>query len=167
MNTATKLGIAIGATVVVGGAAISLGLFGGPSDKEQIQKALDEAILASKEGRPGGVVEYISAKFQVNDAQYGTRDIAKAVKDLRPTVEIANREPSIAGNIASITSSVKLSVSLPPVNVNLQNVKMSFERENSRKWLIFPSKTWRMTQVDIPEETFNEVRDQFSGISQL
>ncbi|HZH98180.1 MAG TPA: hypothetical protein VEX38_04350, partial [Fimbriimonadaceae bacterium] len=65
-----KLGIVVAVLAVVFlGMAYAAGVFGGPSDKEQIQTALDEAILASKEGRPGGVLDYLSQNFKVNEEQ--------------------------------------------------------------------------------------------------
>lgn len=146
---------------------LGMGVFGGPSDEELIKVALDEAILASKEGRPGGVVDFISQRFQVNGEQYGTRDISKTIKDLKPSVDIEKPTPTINGNSATITSPVRLSVSFPPVGTNLSEVTMHFEKENGTKWLIFPTKKWRMVKVEMPDAVVEDVKSQFSGAMQL
>lgn len=159
---ATTIGL-----LVALGLASGSGLFGGPSDRELIQIALKDAIQASREGRPGGVLDFISKRFEVNGEQYGTRDISKTIKDMKPDVEIERVEPTISGDAATITSPVRLSVSLPPVGMNISSVTIHFARENGTKWLIFPTKKWRMVRVEIPDEVVNEVRDQFSGMSQL
>lgn len=167
MNKQTKLWVGIAATVAVGGGLVVAGLMGGPSDKELIQAALKESIEASREGRPGGVLEYLSASFTVNDEKYGTRDISRTIKDLKPNVELESTEPLIAGESATITSPVKLSVSLPPVSYTVSQVTLAFSKESATKWLIFPAKKWRLTRIDIPEQVVQEVRDQFSASSQL
>lgn len=150
------------AVLIVGlGVAFGFGAFGGKSDKELIQVALDEAIQASKEGRPGGVLDFISRRFEVNGEQYATRDISKTIKDMKPDVEISNPEPTISGDTATITSPVRLSVSLPPVGMDLNQVEIHFAKEMGTKWLVFPTKKWRMTKVDIPDDVVNQVRSQF------
>ena len=168
MNGKVKAGLAavIGLLVALG-LASGFGLFGGPSDRELIQIALKEAIQASREGRPGGVLDFISKRFEVNGEQYGTRDISKTIKDMKPDVEIERPEPAITGDSATITIPIRLSVTLPTVSMNMSSVKLHFARENGTKWLIFPTKKWRMVRVEIPDDVVNEVRDQFSGMSQL
>lgn len=163
----TKVWLAAVAASIVIVTAFGLGLFGGPSDRELIQTALKESIDASREGRPGGVMEYLSKNFSVNDEQFGTRDIAKTIRDLKPHVELESTEPLIAGESATITSPVKLSMSIPPMNYSLAQVTLSFTKESATRWLIFPTKKWRLTRVEIPSEVVEEVKSQFSGVSQL
>jgi len=160
------LAAAIGLVIALG-LASGFGLFGGPSDRELIEIALKDAIQASREGRPGGVLDFISKRFEVNGEQYGTRDISNTIKDMRPDVEIERPAPTITGDSATITSPVRLSVSLPPVGMNISSVTIHFARENGTNWLIFPTKKWRMVRIEIPDDVVNEVRDQFSGMSQL
>ena len=155
------------AAVVLVVVAMGFGIFGGPTDEQMIKTALDEAILASKEGRPGGVLELISQKFEVNDEQYGTRDIAKTIKDLKPNVEIEQPTPTITGDSATIVSPVKLAVSFPPMGTKLSQVTIRFAKENGLKWLVFPTKKWRMIKVEMPESVVEEVKGQFSGGMQL
>lgn len=163
MNKLTKIAVASGTAIVLIVGLIASGVCGGPSDGELIDQALTESVAASREGRPGGVLEYLSKNFSVNDEQFGTRDIAKTIRDLKPNVELESRKPLIAGDSATITSPVRLSVSLPPVSYTISQVTLSFSKEESRKWLIFPAKQWRLTKVEIPAEVVEEVRGQFSG----
>lgn len=163
----TKLWVGLGATVFIVIGVLGSGILGRPSDKELIQTALKESIEASREGRPGGVLEYLSANFTVNSEQYGTRDIAKTIREMKPHVELERDEPSISGDSATITSPVKLSLSLPPVSYTVGQVTMSFSRETARKWLIFPTTRWRLKGVDVPEQVVEDVRQQFGNGSQL
>ncbi len=158
---------AVAVLVVFFGGAFASGLFGGQSDEQMIKAALDEAVLASKEGRPGGVLEFISQRFAVNGMKYGTGDISKTIKDLRPNVEIENPTPNITGNSATIVSPVRLAVSLPPIGTTLSEVTITFAKENGTKWLIFPVKKWRMVEVDMPESVIEDVKNQFSSATQL
>ncbi len=159
----TKLWVSIGAAVVIVIGVLGSGLLGGPSDKELIQTALKESIAASREGRPGGVLEYLSKNFTVNSEQYGTRDIARTIREMKPNVELEQNEPKINGDSATITSPVKLSLSLPPVSYTVSEVTMSFGRESARKWLIFPTTRWRLKGVDIPDQVVEDVRQQFAN----
>lgn len=166
MNAQVKWIVGVlAAIVVLVGAGAGLGLFGGPSDKELIKVALDEAIQASKEGRPGGVLELISQRFAVNGESYGTRDISKTIKDMKPDVAISNPEPTVKGNSATITSGVNLSVMA--MTTNIPDVTLKFAKESGTKWLIFPTKKWRLVEVSIPNTVIDEVRSKFSDPMQL
>lgn len=167
VNTKTKVGAGIAALLVLVVVIVGSGILGGPSDKELIQTALKESIAASREGRPGGVLEYLSNSFSVNDEKFGTRDISRTIKEMKPDVELETTDPIIAGESATITSPVKLSMSIPPVSYTVSQVTLAFTKESATKWLIFPTKKWRLTRVDIPDQVVQEVRDQFSASSQL
>ena len=151
--------------MVLTGFAFGFGLFGGKSDKELIKIALDEAITASKEGRPGGVLDFLSRKFEVNGQQYGSGDIAKTIKEMKPDVTIEKPDPTVNGDSATITSPVRLSVLT--MGMNISEVTITFARETGTKWLIFPTKKWRMVEVDVPDNVVQEVQSQYGGMSQL
>lgn len=51
--------VGIVAALVVG--RIAIGLINQPDDKTLIMKALKEAQVASKEGKPGGVLDFLSS----------------------------------------------------------------------------------------------------------
>lgn len=151
--------------MILTGFAFGFGLFGGKSDKELIKVALDEAILASKEGRPGGVLDFISRNFEVNGQQYGAGDIAKTIKEMKPDVTIEKPDPTVSGDTATITSPVRLNVLT--MGMNISEVTITFARETGTKWLIFPTKKWRMVEVDVPDSVVQEVQSQYGSISQL
>lgn len=143
--------------------AFGMGLFGAPSDEELIRTALDNAIKAGQEGRPGSVIEFLANDFEVNGQQYRMGQIAERIKTLKPKADFANRTPVITGDSASLTSDIQLSVSLPPVNVDVNAVKVEFEKRSARKWLIFPAKQWQLTKVTVPPESYEAAAAPFSG----
>lgn len=142
--------------------AFGMGLFGAPSDEELIQTALDTAIKAGQEGRPGSVIEFLANDFQVNEQRFSMGQIAERIKSLKPKAEFANRKPTITGDTASLTSDIKLSVSLPPMNVDVDKVTVEFEKRSARKWLIFPTRQWQLTKVIVPAESYERVAAPFS-----
>jgi len=122
-------------------------------DRKLIQEALDQSISASREGKPGGVLENISTNFKFNDSEIATRgDIGQYVKNMRPEVEILQREPTITGDTAKIISDVKVKFRLGPVESEqkIENVVITLQRENGTKFGIIPTKKWRIVTVSVP-----------------
>ena len=152
-----------GGLLLLAGIAFGLGLFSQTDDKTQIRNALDRALRASKEGRPGGVLELISADFELNQNKFSSGQIAQKIKEMKPNVEVESREPVISGDTAKITSPVNLSLSLPPVQMRLSKTELDFQREDTRRLLFFPAKDWKLVKVTIPEEVYEEVSSQFGG----
>ena len=126
---------------------------GGKDDAVLIREALAESIKASKEGRPGGVLDKLRERFKINDTAPGSRQVADFVRKNRPEVVVMKPDPVITGDTAQINSPVKLTFDFlnQHFDTTVDNVTIRFEREDSRQWLIFPSKQWRVTQVDVPE----------------
>src|SRR6266852_617772 len=121
------------------------------SDETLVRKALTEAIKASKEGRPGGVMDYLSDQLKLNNQEPGRRQIADFIKNSHPEIEVQNADPVIreSERTAQINSEVRVKFSLPggmAVDKSIPNVTMKFQREDSRVWLIIPSKQWRLVQ---------------------
>lgn len=136
------------------------------SDKEQIQAALAEAVLAGKEGRPGSVVDLMSKEMTVNDdVQVNMTQIAKYVREQRPNVEFSNQDPSISGDRALITANVTVSLGLPPMSIQIKNVEMEFEKETTVKLLLIPDKKWQLKNVRIPSESLSELANSAGGFS--
>jgi hypothetical protein len=126
-------------------------------DATLIREALAESILASKEGRPGGVMDKISEQFKLNDQQPGVRQIADIIRKNKPDVQVLKPDPVVneSQGTAQIYSPVKLSLSFLNQNFDTEipNVTIKFKREDSRQWLIFPAKQWRVTEVTVPPES--------------
>lgn len=122
-------------------------------DRLLIQEALDESIRASREGKPGGVLENISVNFRFNDSELATRgDIGQYVKSMRPDVVVLHREPTISGDTAKIVTDVKVKFKLGPIESEqkVDNVVITFQRENGTKFGIIPTKKWRIVTVSAP-----------------
>ncbi|MFX8820935.1 hypothetical protein ABTM55_19390, partial [Acinetobacter baumannii] len=82
--------------------------FFGPSDENLIREAVTRSIEASREGRPGGVIDYISDRFAVNGDQPGTSAIARFIRESKPEVTIDSYKPLVNGDQALITTPVKV-----------------------------------------------------------
>jgi hypothetical protein len=121
-------------------------------DATLIRQALADAIKASKEGRPGGVLDKLSSDLKLNDQSVSLSQMANAVKTQHPDVEIANDTPIVAGDEATITSDVTVKMaSLGGKGMDLKNVKMTFRRETAMEWLVIPTQTWHLKDVHLSE----------------
>lgn len=143
--------------------AYGFGLFGVPDDRTQIQQALEKAIKASKEGKPGSVLHYLSNNFRVNGYQYKGAEIADLIKTSKPHIEVANQEPVIQGDFARITSPTTLSLSLPSFTATLKEVTFDFAKENGVRMIWFPAKQWKLTKVNVPQEVYEDLYNQYGG----
>lgn len=136
----------------IGLVAVRFGLFGkGQSDAEAIKTAMNDALTAAKEGRPGPVLDFLSDKIAENDT-YATskRQIAAFVKESKPDVSVGDEPAVVSGDSATITTSVRVKAQLMggiAYEHSFNNVTLLFRKENSVRWLILPSKTWRLTNV--------------------
>jgi hypothetical protein len=146
------------ALLVVGGIRISIALNEGSDDKKLIRDALAEAIKASKEGRPGGVVELFSRNLKVNNQEVNSNQgqIADFIRNQKPDVTVSNPSPLITGDEARIVSPVELDMGLLGKR-NMDNVTMIFKREDSTAYLIFPTHVWRLVEVRAPESAISDL----------
>jgi len=135
--------------VVVAITAVKVILFQ-PSDSQLIETALNESIRAGKEGRPGGVLEYLSRSLTVNsEAMVDRKSIADFVRRAKPDVILRNMRASVEGDRATVVT---------PVLVKFEGLGMSMEREipdvtitlqkeRGTKWLVLPVTQWRIVEV--------------------
>lgn len=155
MTKAVKVTVGIVAGCVIVGVPV-LKVYPGPSDKERIQTALNESIQASKEGRSGGVLEYLTDQFSINDQDVGNRrQIGAMIRDSKPDVEITRREPEIFDDNAKIVSPVRVKAKMlgQEFDYSFEDVTILFKKEPSRAWLVLPTHTWRLDKVYLPEGT--------------
>ena len=129
------------------------------SDSEQIVAALNDSIQASKEGRPGGVLDKLSDGFQVNSQSVTTGQIADFIKNRKPTVDVLQPAPVVTADDAHIISPVRVSVSFlgSDHGITVPDVDIQFHRETARAWLIFPVSTWRMTKINVPPNALSNL----------
>ena len=121
-----------------------------PSDEQMIKDALNESIKAGREGRPGVVMEYVSRSFKYNDEEVNDRmSMANYIKSAKPEVTVLDPRPTIQGNTATIVSAVDVNLAIGPVDfpVHLDHAEITFAKETGTKFLIFPSPTWRITNI--------------------
>ncbi len=149
MKKAFVTGIFILVALVV--LRVAIGLSSHPSDQQQIQTALDDSIQASREGRPGGVLDLLSKNLTFNgeDASGYQGQVAQFIKKQRPDVTVVQPNPIVTGDEAQIVSPVNITVSLlgQTKTFNLKDVILTFHREQTMKFLIFPTTRWELTEV--------------------
>ncbi|MEZ0326760.1 MAG: hypothetical protein ACAH95_12735 [Fimbriimonas sp.] len=145
------------AVIAIVGIRVAISALNAPNDQEQIQLALKESIKASKEGRPGGVMDKLSVNLKLNDLDTsGNRNqIANYIRQNQPDVTVVDPRAVITGDEAQIKSPVQLSMSLPGMKVErqLEDVTLVFRREDDRAYLIFPTKKWKLAEIHVPEES--------------
>jgi hypothetical protein len=152
---------AVVAVLVAG--KVGLGLLAKVDDKTLILEAVKDGLKAGKEGRPGGVLEKLSASLTVNgEGTPGAKSqIADYIKRLKPDVEFKSLEPQVFGEEARIETPATMSVSILGMNqsVELKNVTITLKREDTYEYLIFPKKAWRISDVRVDVSAL----DMFSG----
>jgi len=151
--------------VALAAVVLRLTLFGdSTSDRDQIVSALNESIEAGKEGRSGSIVDLLSAQFEVNGYQPGSREVSRMVKEFKPDVEVMDPEPIISGDSAEMNSPVKLKLTFPVAkSFQIDDVKFTFEREPATTMLIFPAKKWRLRSVQLPADAMAQLGDLSFG----
>jgi hypothetical protein len=156
MGKTTKMFLILGALLVLlmGGRALFYAA-NPQDDKTLIQKALAESIKASKEGRPGGVMDKLSVNIKYNNENVGSadRDIARYIRSSKPDIELENTIPVVTGDEATIVSPVNLKVALlgQSVSRRLNEVTLVFRKEADRDFLVFPTTRWKLAEVRVPE----------------
>lgn len=162
MSNATKTFLIMGTLLVllVGGRVI-VGVANPQDDKTLIQQALADSIKASREGRPGGVMEKLSdnIKFNGQNENGNQRDIARYIRESKPDVVVENTDPTINGDEATIVSPVHLSMSMlgQSIDKQMKGVTLVFRKENDRDWLIIPVKKWKLAEVQVPDAAVSEL----------
>ena len=111
---------AVVAVLVAG--KVGLGLLAKVDDKTLILEAVKDGLKASKEGRPGGVLEKLSASLTVNgEGTPGAKSqIADYLKRLKPDVEFKSLEPQVFGEEARIETPATMSVSILGMNQSVE-----------------------------------------------
>jgi len=128
-----------------------------PNDQQLIAEALRQSIQASKEGRPGGVLDILSSKFRINDQSPGTMNIAKFIRDSKPDVDVSNMTAVVSGDTARIDSPVHVRATFLTQTFDQQipNVTFVFQKEDAHKFLIIPTTEWHLTDIEVPNDEIN------------
>lgn len=144
-----RVAIAIGSVLLL--AVLAAPFVFAPNDKELIKTAVEESIKASEEGRPGGVLEYISSSMKFNDEGVDKSSVAQYIKMARPDIKILDPTPSIDGDTATIVSPVVVTMRLGPMETptRLDRVVITLNRETGRKFFVLPAPVWRVRSVKV------------------
>lgn len=160
MSKFAKIGGGVLGVVLVA-FGVKFALAGRVDDQQLIRQALSEALKASKEGRPGGVMEKLSFKVNVNGSDYSSRDsaIANYIKNNHPDVTFGNDRAVVTADEATIVTpaTVKLELLGNAMERTIQKVTLVFHRENDYEWLIIPTKKWRLAEVRVPDNALSDM----------
>lgn len=155
-----KVAVIVGLVVALIAVLVLRSTLFGPNDRQLIDSAIQESIQASRDGRPGGVLEYLSQSFRINDQDPGSRrNIAQFIKQSKPEVKLSTYEPVIDGNTASIVTDAAVNIDYLGMKMDgtLKNVKIVLQKEQGTKWLVLPDRQWRIVSVTAPQETVDEL----------
>lgn len=126
-------------------------------DEVLISEALDESIQASREGRPGGVLDFISNNLRVDGiGPVSKGQVARLIRENKPEVEITSRKTTVAGATAEMVADVRIKGTVQVMAFSagfdrtFKGIRLGFAKEEARKYLIVPVRTWRLTEVNIP-----------------
>ena len=132
-----------------------------PDDQKQIAQALQDSIQASREGRPGGVLDLLSDKFQINSQSPNHFDIAKFIRENKPEVEVYNTNAIVSGDTARIDTPVhvKFHILTQEIDQKIDHVTLVFQKEDGHKFLFIPDKEWHLVDVQAPANIPIDVGD--------
>ncbi|QYK52334.1 MAG: hypothetical protein KF824_08695 [Fimbriimonadaceae bacterium] len=142
-----KLLIAVPVLALIG--LLVSGYVFAPSDKELIQRALDESTTAAREGKPSPVLDHLSRSFTYGGEATSTYDISKLIHQAKPIIVIHDPSPQIDGESARVVSPVSVTVSFmgQDIDSTFPEVNIELKKENGFKWLFVPEPRWRITSV--------------------
>jgi hypothetical protein len=155
----TALVWVIGVIVVLVALRFGLPAIHHPDDRTLIHQALADSIQASKEGRPGGVLDKLSDKFKINDMEPGTRhQIADFIRNSRPDVVIKNDTVQFVGDEARMVTPVEIQANVLGQNMSrtLNPVTLVFRKEDATEYLIIPTRAWKLAEVQVHEQAVTE-----------
>ena len=125
-----------------------------PSDEELIRTAFEEAVQASRDGEPGGVLEHISRSLTFNGIPVGSRsEIADVIRRIKPDVELGSFEPVIEGDVATVVADVRFNGSFLTYTVDetIHGVQIKLAKEPGTRWLLLPGHRWRISEITMPD----------------
>ena len=146
---------------------IGLGFLRAPDDAGLIREALNETTKAAREGRPGGVLDYLSAEASLNGQKApDVRGIADSIRRYSPDVKLNSTDATIAGNEARVVTAGEVSFGIlnARATVPLNRVTITLTKEEDRDFLIIPTHRWRVTKVEVPEQEATDLIQKLGGL---
>lgn len=128
-------------------------------DRAEIAQALQEAVKASREGRPGGVVAYLASNVVVNGQRYDVNgQFENFIRKYHPDITLGKLNPKIVGDDATVKSDIEFSVLNQSLDV--PEVTFTLRREHTTKWLILPDQEWKVTGATAPEQDYEQIESE-------
>jgi hypothetical protein len=121
----------------------------GPSDDVLIAQAIDDSIRASREGRPGGVLDNLSRDLKVQDEDIDNPAVKNFIENQKPDIELTNKKPVMRGDLAVVTTDVIVTFGLAGMRVPapITGVQIELQKETGFKYFIFPTKKWKIVKI--------------------
>ena len=146
------LGVTGGLVLLLVVGKIGLGFLNQPDDKTLITDAVLEAQKAGREGRPGGVLDFLDIpqlKINGEDAPFGGKEVANYVKNSKPDITFTKIEPIITGDDARIESpaTVKIGIAMFSKDMTIPKVIINLKKEVDHEWLFIPKKSWKIVEI--------------------
>lgn len=157
--------VLVGVAVLILLAAFGIGLLRQPSDAQLVRQAIEEAAKAAREGRPGGVLDNLSAEASLNGQTAPSLGaIADTIRRFRPDVELQPADPKIIGDEARVATSGTVTVGLAAAKTSLpiSKVTVVLAKEPDTFMLLIPTHKWRVTRVELPDEVAQTLLAQFA-----
>ncbi len=151
--------IAIGILVLLLAIRIGVGFINQPDDRALIKQAIDDSVQASRQGKPGGVLDLLSRNFKFNDIQLGNSgQVANLIRESKPELSISNLAPIVTGDDARLTTPIDLKLNLlgHETSGHINDVHMVFKKEEAREWLVIPTHKWRLVEITAPPDALSQ-----------
>jgi len=121
-----------------------------PKDQDLINQALKESVDASREGRSGSVMEYLSRSLKYNEIPVENRaEVARYIRNSKPEIYLENTAALINGDSAQVVTPADLRVAVGPmpVTLHIDRVVITLGRETGTRFLVLPAPIWRIREV--------------------
>lgn len=145
------LGVTGGIVLLLVVGKVGLGYLNQPDDKTLIAEAVKEAQKAGREGRPGGVMDFLSPNLNVNGTpvEGAGSSIKDYIKNQKPDIEFTKVEPQVFGDTARIESPATVKVGIGPISqtITIPDTVIELKREDDKEWFIIPKKSWKITEI--------------------
>lgn len=144
--------IASGTIALIG--LVTLFIVTAPTDEQLIREALDESVLASREGRPNPVLDNLARTFTWNSQTVGIdrSEVSRIVRLGKPEIDLGQYRPEIQGAEATIVTDVHFKMDYQGYRVDktLPGVEIKLRRVSGTRWLVLPSSRWKIYEVKAP-----------------
>ena len=123
-----------------------------PSDQAQIIASLESARAAASARSVSGVMQFVSDKYV--DSQGFKKGklrflLSQGLKGDDPiTVEFTSPNITVNGDTATSKIHEKVRVDANSGNLSDEDITLQWRREDGRKWLVVPTKIWRIVGAD-------------------